>query len=116
MSWKNKPYWLKGGIIGIAVWLILITLFWFNGLFIECSILDPSSLNNVTNECISLLEVTLIYIFTIIGLPIALLGASLSIESVGPLKVILFHLANLIFSFIYGSLIGLIIDKIKKRK
>ena len=93
MDLKNKPFWLKIGLIGLVIGLIAVLLF------------------NI--------EIT------------SMLGVLLAIASWGPISLIMSILIPKVTSdtaggigiwlspivyFLYGAIIGLIIDKIKSKK
>ena len=99
MSWKNWPYWLKGGVIGV----ILIIVFFIIIVSISNTSKGCTSWENSPYYCISII------------------GASFLIAVVTGSRNMMFlyistGITNIIIVFIVGSLIGLIYGKIKNRK
>lgn len=96
MSWKNWPYWLKGGLITILIYLLL-TIFLIIIFFIFKS------------------QISLIF-FQIISLPTTLVNNLFGIYSGhnGIINKIFF--TSIIIYFIIGFIIGLIYGKIKKKR
>ena len=97
MGWKNWPYWLRGGAIGVLVG-ILILFIPFVGLiyiipvmFVQGLIFNLIGLRETADLCFSLFS------------------------SPSFICVITFYPINVILSFIIGALIGLIIGKIKSK-
>jgi hypothetical protein len=83
MIWKDWPYWLKGGVIGLIILLILYIL----------AISTPSSdMGNIFSWTILM-----------IGIPI--------IRIIGDLPI-LFYIIFFIYFFILGSIIGWVFGKI----
>lgn len=89
MSWKNWPYWVKGGIIGLVIGLILIIVgticLPFAGFPPQC----PSTI--------------------ILHLPLILLSYFLK-------DIYLGYIVLILISIIIGALIGFIIGKVKSSK
>ncbi len=97
MKWKNIPTWLKGGIIGVIV-LVLFVLVMLILMFLSDSILFPLAIFLPRNFLVA-------YVAGLIG-----------IEFSSYLAMNLIALFVYIAAFfIIGSLIGLIIQKIKRK-
>ena len=92
MGWKDWPYWLKGGVIGLVFVLILFLLIYFN--------LLGSSISGTLG------------IFIVVITFIGALGLC-------PENACQFYTAGLLIllieSFIIGAIIGWIIGKIKNK-
>jgi len=100
MSWKNWPSWLKGGLIGIVVGIVMFFIMRIE--FME---------NNDPNP----------YFFGLFGFPTIFLLFIIeeTIIDIVPesLGTIIFPAAILIINyFIIGAVIGLIIGRIKSKK
>jgi hypothetical protein len=87
--WKSKSYWLKGGIIGLIVAVVLFIIYLFCGL--NCTELD----------CV---------ICAIFMLP-GVLSVFYSNRS-----FLLVIIINIIIFFLIGALMGKFIEKIKSKK
>ncbi len=113
MRWKNWPYWLKGGVIGVIIWLILIIFYKVSGLILSCEIPTLDIMNG--NCCYNFIQD---FILEISFIP-SLLHISSSIGSpcghVGPISVFSFWIISFISYIMIGSLIGFIYGKIKNR-
>lgn len=100
MGWKDWPYWLKGGLIGAVIGIICILLAWF--------------------RVLPILTV-LLYIFIMIlcgsGESYSITGGLLGNCSWGG-KYLIFSIMTiliLLVFFVVGSIIGLIVQKIKSK-
>jgi len=100
MGWKEWPYWLKGGIMGLIVYLIIFGLFFIVSLNCRKGFCGYISINTVLYFFVSI-------IFLILNIDI--------IPYLSNPLAILFILVNLTAVFVIGSLIGFIIGKIKSR-
>lgn len=96
--WKNRPYWLKGGLIGIGIFLVLILL------LLTCSMGLLPFVDNPTYDCYSLLYPLLLFAL--------LIQKIFKFETIGPWIQCL----NILFFPLIGALIGWIIGKIKFQK
>lgn len=101
MGFNNLPIWLKGGLIGIMIGVIWI----FIGLFIVNNIQSCIS----TNQSVPPPACNLLIIFYI---PIVFLGM-LGLSDQGIITGIIL---TAVVYFVLGSIIGLIVDKIKSKK
>ncbi len=105
MCWKKLKSWLKGGIVGIVIGLIYIFL-----------IITNISLNipqlNFLTSALSYLYYPLFPILTKIY---SCNGDGCWAILYKPLSIVLAIIWILLIAFIIGSLIGLIIEKIKFR-
>jgi len=90
---NEKRHWLRGGIVSLVLFLILLVL----------SIVSPSSdMGNVFH-----------YVLLLMGFPVYFLSRFIPI-SFGPFTS--FSVLIIPYSFVVGALIGWIYGKIKKRK
>ena len=113
MGWKNLPYWMRGGVIGIIIGAVLTIILLF--------IIVPNFFNKYTTN-LNLYEAHGLYfmillIFWIVFIPSIFL---LAIGSLGiplwSIFSIIFLALFLIYYFVIGAIIGLIIGKIKSKK
>lgn len=88
MGWKDWNYWLKGGIIGAIVYLIIVVIWMFS-----IPPIKPTFLSQALEILIS---------------PFSFLGFGILIPGVLPI-------AAAILGFILGAIIGWIVGKIKNR-
>ncbi len=111
MGWKKLPYWLKGGIIGLIILLLLVLIL----SFIKCyaPTYTLSNINMVELYKLKLLEGKCTFNFE----------NSLSNLEYYLYDLLIFKSSTIILSFLLicyslllGSLIGFIIGKIKSRK
>jgi len=94
MGWKNWSYWLRGGIISVIIYLILLLITFL------CA-------ENASGEGFVCL---LFFVPTLLLMPLyqAIFGY--------PEPVYLAYVFFVIFWFVIGAVVGLIIGKIKRRK
>lgn len=99
MCWKKISYWIKGGVIGLVIGILLLIGF----IGMSCS-------NSSEAECNSklLLSNTIDVIISIIFIPLFL--------GVSPSHGWIFYGGIIICSFVWGAIIGFIFGKIKSRK
>jgi|SRR3989344_1029956 len=96
MFWKNWPYWLRGGVVGAGVTLISWAL---------------------TNACTKIIVVPGYDGLGFECLPFALIWFPFwPFDVLTSLPDILYIFIGTIFWFVVGSLIGLIIGKLKSKK
>jgi len=100
MSWKDWPYWLKGGIIAAAIYWIVVLLFIIAG---------PKGWSGLGMAQVLMLMLMPSSWFTLGPLE----GFLEQVPVVAFLFVILLQTA---IYFVVGVLIGLIIGKIKSKK
>ena len=127
MIWKELPIWLKGGIIGIVLGIIM-----FSSYYYACgfgSIMFPQTINPVCKS-LYLISIpnTLIYAKFLIprlhdsfnaqpssGTPAeGLINLNENLRSDVVLGQIILLISFIMIYFLLGALIGLIIEKIKK--
>lgn len=114
MSWKNLPYWLKGGIITITIYIIVIVI----------SILTTGI--DCSGECLPIYFILsvpalfpLLFIVQLLNfnLETILLQFGLNFSSNPSIKFfIIVFIWSILFYFFIGSIVGWIIEKIKSRK
>lgn len=110
---QKKRYWLRGGIIGIIIWLVLIGLFNISGLFFDCG---ATTYLGEGASCWNIVQEIIITIFYILSFPFIILGANPNLSSVGPSGVLWFWIGSFISFVLWGLIIGFIYSKIKNRK
>ena len=94
MGFKQLSYWLKGGIIGVCFYILVsLILSPFDHFGIIIALLSPG-----------------IWIYELF---VSILGHGIKIDA--NLKSFIFILLSIIGWFIIGSLIGLIMGKIKRK-
>ena len=96
MRWKNWPYWMRGGVIGVLI-LIFLTIIAFIGYSLNLGSFDLELIVQVDLESI---------IHNTIGL-----GVSIPPK----LNIIADLIVSIIGYFLLGAIIGIIIGKIKSR-
>jgi len=111
--WKNLPSWLKFGIVGLIIGVILIIIFYSANLFYNCE-----NILKITNAGVCLgnpVRSLVLYSFSYISIlsyPLFQVlvspGDSIYTESL--------LLVGTLWFFIYGALVGLIVKKIKSKK
>ncbi len=101
MSWKNCPYWLKGGVI-LSVIALLLHMF-FYVLIIRMGGLDPVFGNIGGNGLIYIPFIVIFYFGS----------AIVGFGGLGILGLFLWIAVNCLFHFVLGSIIGLIYGKTK---
>lgn len=89
MGWKNLPYWLRGGIIAIIIFIILVVI---------TSISDRQGTSHPGALIIPLLP-----------------GLALTNHTLYRSDLLINGFISLIIYFIIGALIGFIIGKIKNK-
>jgi len=106
--------WIKGSLIGLGIWLILISIFLINENMANCSI--PSDI--LGGNCSSQIQDIIYITFIIISFPLTILGISISpnLSTSGPTGVFLFYIGSAIFFALWGGIIGWLIQKLKKKK
>ena len=109
--------WIKYGLIGGVIWLILFLTFIISGQGHVCELM----LNDLGElmegiPCWSPIQHSVINLISIIAFPVFLLGGNANVSTVGPNGVTLFYVGSLICFMLWGILIGLIIGKIKSKK
>ena len=90
MRWNDFPYWLRSGIITILILIVIQLILFFSGILIIVALIIGNVLSYL------LLPVTM---FT----------------GIEPLNYF-WLISSLIFQFVVGSIIGLIIGKIKSKR
>lgn len=106
-----KP-WAKGVLIGIFVWVLLLILY-------AIAPANDSCLNSnyVGTMCLGGFEETIIGIFFFLSFPFTLfMGATPNVSTSGPGAVKLFWVGTFICLALWGMLINLIINKLRKTK
>jgi len=114
MSWKNWPAWLKGGVIGIIFFIIVLLSYIIFNIFTgtTCAT-DQGAIDNCGVQPVLLWGIP----EQIILLPVNLLAGVLQYYAVNYIyKIILLLFVEICFWFAIGALIGFIIGKIKSRK
>lgn len=104
--------WIKGGLWGMGVWLVLIILFFIGANIgtLPCGIKDPLE----GASCYTPIQNSLMLVISFVGF-IGLLIGSPNLSSVGPSGVLLFYLGSALTFFLWGALIGFIVQKIRKK-
>jgi hypothetical protein len=106
---KMKP-WLKGGLTGIAVFLLLALIMKISS--------SPCNYDNFIvggeSNCSSIYN-AIYYSIAFIGLSI-FFGGTLNISSFGPVGIYKFWIISFLAFFLWGAIIGWIIQKIKSKK
>ncbi|MEK6926615.1 MAG: hypothetical protein AABW50_05030 [Nanoarchaeota archaeon] len=103
--------WLKGGLIGGGVGILLWILFQIFGYGYTCSGFD--SLDGAM--CTNSVQDIILSIFYVVGFPVVVIGATPNLSTFGPNVVSLFWLGSIICFILWGMLIGFIISMIKKK-
>jgi len=101
MAWKDWPYWLKGGLIGIVVGILWL----FMGMFIGNSFKVCISIN----QSVPPPACNLLIIFYIPAVFLGILGLS-------DQGIVTGIILTAVIYFVLGSIIGLIVSKIKSKK
>lgn len=91
--------WIKGAIIGLIIWILLLLIFLVGGINYQCDI--PEDLMGVS--CLSPIQENVVMIIDFISFPL-------------PGPGINFNLFSVFFFILWGMLIGFIFGKIKSRK
>ncbi|MDO8740643.1 MAG: hypothetical protein Q7J54_03680 [Candidatus Woesearchaeota archaeon] len=99
MGWKKLPTWLKGGIIGLIVYIIV-------------------GLNGIIpyNDVLSSIRIIQSVIALVLGLPILLATIFICFKWCSLRDVIVIYSVGLLFYILIGMLVGYIIGKIKSKK
>ena len=98
MNWKHWPYWLRGGVIGGGVTLVSVFLFY------SCILLDTS---HGSFLCLPFLFISPMFPF------IDLFDTNPYFHA---LPVYSMEVTSIVIYFISGSLLGLLVGYIKKKK
>jgi hypothetical protein len=93
MSWKGLPYWLKGGIIGSCIYLVLLLLS-----YVVVILTGNAWMGIGISKIIS--SITLPVDYILILFPFYLPS----------------YITSLVGYFLYGAIFGLIYGKIKSKK
>lgn len=106
MDWKQLPYWLRGGIIAVIFFIIiLVTLILLATNYQQLGI---------TREDGGFLFYLGAFFLILITLPVIPSWGSIANESF--IDLIPIVIVGLIFYFMIGEIIGLVIGKIKSKK
>ena len=110
---RNKmKTWLKVGLIGLAVWLVLIILH-IIGANIgtnPCEIEYPGE----GASCYTGFQESVMLVIYFVGFIGGMLGSPV-LSTFGPTGVLLFYIGSALTFFLWGALIGFIIQKIRKK-
>lgn len=107
---------LKYGIIGISIWILLFLVFMIGGIFATCVIeMANSGYPTEGPACWNSIQGIIVKVVSIIGFPAILIGGHANMSIAGPKGILIFWLGSLISFFLWGLLIGWIVDKIKKK-
>tara|TARA_Y100000310_G_C20696541_1_gene826102 strand:+ start:724 stop:1080 length:357 start_codon:yes stop_codon:yes gene_type:complete len=116
MGWRNWPTWLKGGIITLSIWIVLILVFNISGSIVECNLpTDEFGDEFVGAPCWNNSQEIVIDIITVVALPIMFIGANPNVSTVGPDGVRLFYVGSAVIFVLWGVLVGWIVGKVKSR-
>lgn len=88
--------WIKGGLMGLGIWIVLTLVFLFSGVNYEC--VSP----DISGPCYSSFQEILKEVNDYIAFPLLFTSSS-------PV----YNYWGFVFAFIWGSLIGLIYSKFK---
>ena len=117
---KSKPYWLKGALFALCIWLTLFGLLQISDALFECKCGSGQYDNGHClpgDSCYSIPENIILVIFALLGLPIILpIGGSPLLSTVGPIGVQKFFIGSAVGFVFWGILIAWIVRKIKNRK
>lgn len=103
MGWKTWPYWLKGGIILLAISVIYNLIAYF------------LALSNLVGGVSNLGEFMILFQAIIVGIPLMLLGIIDQIQYLNNSTGVIIFVVSIIISFLIGAFIGWIVGKIKSR-
>jgi len=104
--------WLKGALVGLVVWLILVILS-----IIGANIgTNPCEVGEMMEgaSCYTNFQETVMSILYFVGFLGLLLGGSPVLSSFGPTGVLIFYIGTALTFFLWGAFIGFIIQKVKK--
>ena len=104
---KMKP-WLKGGLIGISILLILIIIMKIS--FFQCP--NDEFIMGAEENC-SFIYNIIYYFISFVGLSI-FFGGTLNLSSFGIIGIYKFYIISFMVFFLWGVLIGWIYGRFKK--
>ncbi len=109
--------YVKGGIIGIVTWILLVLIFKISGLLISCEIPTDAFGNMMIGiTCWNFVQEIILDFLSILSFPFLFLGANPNLSTGGPGMVRLFWAGSLISLIFWGMLIGWVFGKIKSKK
>lgn len=110
-SWKNWPYWLRGGIIAVIFFIIFFTIIFHALITQKNSIGDDSIWLIKTIDFLRVIKIIIAFPIVVIFLP-----SFISDDAPTLSQNLMFNTILYLYIFILGALVGWIYGKIKKRK
>ena len=109
--------WIKSGIVGFIIWILLLLTFKISGALIDCTLPTNEFGEMIVGiSCWNPLQNFVLITLSILSFPFLFLGANPNLSTVGPQGVMLFWVGSAISLILWGMLVGWIIGKIKSKK
>ncbi len=110
--WKNLPSWIKGGMIGILIFLIILIIFTFLFYRAESKLLPESRGHSDYTYTSLILAPALLpgYVFTVI------IGLDSLINKDGFISYIMTSIFTCLIYLLIGVFVGWVVGKIKSKK
>jgi hypothetical protein len=105
--------WLKGGLIGLGIWIFLILLFLLGQYIGENPCDSENTLVGVS--CYTPFQEITILIIGLIGFLSFVFGGSPVMSSFGPQGVFMFYFGSALTFFLWGCLIGFIVQRVRRK-
>jgi len=105
--------WLKVGLIGLAVWLVLIILH-VVGANIGTNPCAGTEYLGEGYSCYTPFQENIMFVISFVGFIGPTIGGT-PLGTFGPTGVLLFYIGSALTFFLWGALIGFIIQKIRKK-
>ena len=103
MGWKQWPYWMRGGIIGVVTSVIIGLTLRLIDLYVV----------NYLNPWVAITFIDGVIVGSFIGFVIGNYKGGVSFDNIP--EIIMYGIGSIILWFLLGTLIGLIIGKLKSK-
>jgi len=109
--------YVKGAIVGISIWVLLLLTFKISGSLINCTLPTNEFGEMIVGiSCWNSIQNFVLAVLSILSFSFLFLGANPNLSTVGPNGVMLFWVGSAISLTLWGMLVGWIIGKIKSKR
>lgn len=85
--------WIKCGIMGLTIWVLLFLAFYISDYLVKCSLpTNDSGSPLVGSSCWNSIQGLILMIFAVLSFPFLLVGANPNMTTVGPFVLCFFGL------------------------